>query len=68
MCNISMLCGYPTDTSSVVQIACYGTHTTAATEALLTSVMASGRGARFASGQNVAGGGCTEPRYDIVLG
>ncbi|EIE25107.1 GIDA-domain-containing protein, partial [Coccomyxa subellipsoidea C-169] len=45
------------------QVECYGTRTTAATEALVTEAMASGRGARFASGLTVTEGGCREPRY-----
>ncbi|KAL6781278.1 hypothetical protein ACKKBG_A10490 [Auxenochlorella protothecoides x Auxenochlorella symbiontica] len=45
------------------QVRCHATHTSAATEALVREAMASGRGAVFASGATVAGGGCVEPRY-----
>ncbi len=45
-----------------VQVECFGTRTTAATEALVLDAMASGRGARFASGLTVTEGGCREPR------
>jgi hypothetical protein len=45
-----------------VQVECYSTRTTAATESLVTEATASGRGARFASGLTVTQGGCREPR------
>lgn len=48
--------------SKTPQVACYGTRTTAASEELVASSMADGRGARFGSGLTVAQGGCTEPR------
>lgn len=47
----------------LAQVECFGTRTTAATEALVTEAMAGGRGARFASGLTVAEGGCREPRW-----
>ncbi|BDA41350.1 tRNA uridine 5-carboxymethylaminomethyl modification enzyme [Coccomyxa sp. Obi] len=50
-------------TPPVRQVECYGTRTTAATEALVMDALASSRGARFASGLTVTEGGCREPRY-----
>jgi len=57
------------DTSTSVQVACYGTRTTAASEELVSSCMAEGRGARFGSGLTVAQGGCIEPRsaFEVLV-
>lgn len=45
------------------QVQCHATYTSPDTEAWVRGCMASGRGAVFASGATVAGGGCVEPRY-----
>jgi glucose-inhibited division protein A len=46
------------------QVACYGTRTTAATEAWMSECIASGRGARFDSGMTAGqASSCVEPRY-----
>jgi tRNA uridine 5-carboxymethylaminomethyl modification enzyme len=46
------------------QVACHSTRTTAETEALVGACVASGRGARFASGRTAGqAGGCVEPRH-----
>ncbi|KAI3428125.1 hypothetical protein D9Q98_006508 [Chlorella vulgaris] len=45
------------------QVSCYGTRTTAASEALVLDCMASGRGAVFGSGLTMGQGGAVEPRY-----
>lgn len=44
------------------QVACFGTRTTEATEALVFEAMTAGRVARFQSGHSVSEGGCREPR------
>lgn len=45
------------------QISCFVTHTNASTEAWIHECIASGRGARFASGGTAGQGACVEPRY-----
>ncbi|KAA6418189.1 MAG: tRNA uridine 5-carboxymethylaminomethyl modification [Trebouxia sp. A1-2] len=46
------------------QVSCFGTRTTAATEAWVNECVASGRGAKFGADMlGVTQGGCIEPRY-----
>ena len=49
--------------SAPPQVPCYGTRTTAATEAWVQECVASGRGAKYGLAQlGVTQGGCIEPR------
>ena len=49
--------------SAPLQVPCYGTRTTAATEAWVQECVASGRGAKYGLAQlGVTQGGCIEPR------
>ncbi|KAL3155735.1 hypothetical protein ABBQ32_012755 [Trebouxia sp. C0010 RCD-2024] len=46
------------------QVSCFGTRTTAASEAWVNQCVAAGRGAKFGADMlGVTQGGCTEPRY-----
>ena len=48
---------------ALLQVPCYGTRTTAATEAWVQECVASGRGAKYGLAQlGVTQGGCIEPR------
>lgn len=49
--------------SATLQVPCYGTRTTAATEAWVQECVALGRGAKYGLAQlGVTQGGCIEPR------
>lgn len=58
--NAELGCGW---SPSCQQLSCHGTRTTPQTEDYVSSCIASGRGARFASGKTAGQGGAVEPRY-----